>query len=791
MDSKGFLDSNIDINDLIKSYSRYWKWFLLSIICFIVGAFIFIRYATPEYAAKAKIHILEDKNSSSELSAFGDLGILGGSSNKVEDEIEILNSRSNFISVVNKLKLNLKLSLIGNVKSSEIYLNKPFKVNFLRNDSIVNNSYLSFFISPISESKFEFSDGDDENVVIHSFGKNISTDIGDIVLTPNIDYIRSYLGKKIQVELRPIFSIAENYQQKIVITPALEFSNIINISLNSPIKQKALDVINTLIEIYNQNAIEDKRIVADRTSNFIDERIKEISTNLSSVDQSAEEFKTEKGVNDIAAESNIALNVGAASRQNLENAKTQLNIAAGMNSYLSEEDGFEVLPSNVGLSDGSIANTTAKYNELVLERKRLLKSADEQNPIIVNLDQQLQGLKSTIQSSLSGMERNLGMQVNNLSSQMARINSKIYSAPKNSRDLRDITRKQETTESLYLYLLQKREESQITLASSTPKSKVIDNAHLVQLAPVTPKKPLIYLASLILAFLVPFSIIYTNQLLDNKVNNKADLEKLINDVPVLSELPSVSKNEELLIKKDDRSVLSESLRILRTNLDYLIKAKKDIKNNVIFVTSSVPGEGKTFVSSNLSMILSSTNKKVLLIGADIRNPKLYTFFAGKNVDRLGKPKRNEDAGLTEYLYDEKLTSKDIINTLLVHTNTIDVIYSGKIPPNPSELLMSDRIKELIEKVSIDYDYVVVDTAPLLVVTDTLLLTEYANHVLYVVRSGNTEKKVLQYPINLKKEGKLPSLAFVVNGVSSSNLGYGGKYGYGYGENMKKPWWKFS
>ena len=789
MKSQEFLNSNMDLNEIIKSYTRHTKWFIISVIIAIIFAFLYIRYATPEYAVKAKIHILEDKNSGSELSAFSDLGLLGGGKNNVEDEIEIFNSRTNFIEVSEKLKLNLTITELGNVKNSEVYSNRPINISFLESDSIINRATLDFFIDLNSESTFGYSLESDGAVKMFSFGENIPTEAGDIVITPNLKYLKNYTNQKFQVSLRPIVAVAETYQKKVVAIPAMEFSNIINLSLNTAIKQKGIDILNELIFVYNQNAINDKKIIADRTSNFIDDRIDEISSNLTSVDQSAEEFKTEKGLTDIASESNIALNVGAANRQELENARTQMNIAAGMNSYLSEENGYEVLPSNVGLTDGTIASTTAKYNELVLERQRLLKSADEQNPMIVNLDQQLTGLKSTIKSSLTGVERNLGIQVNNLSSQMARINSTIYSAPKNSRALRDITRKQETTESLYLYLLQKREESQITLASSTSKSKVIDNAHLVQLNPISPKKPLIYLASIILGFLLPFSVIYGRQVLDNTISSKTELEKIISNVPVLAELPQVGKNEEKLVMKDDRSVLSESMRILRTNLDYIMKSKKGSKNNVIFVSSSVPGEGKTFVASNLSMILSSTDKKVLLIGADVRNPKLYTFFTGKNVDQLGKSKRNVDIGLTEYLIDDSIEAKSIINTLLVHTNTIDLIYSGKIPPNPSELLMNERFGKLIEEVSLVYDYVVVDTAPLMVVTDTLLLTKYSNHLLYVVRAGSTEKKILEFPMKLKEEGKINGLAFIVNGVKDADLGYGGKYGYGYSKTSKK-WWKF-
>ena len=783
------LGESSDLSDLIKGYSKHWKWFLLSVIFFFVLAIIYLRYATPNYKAAAKIQILEDKSASSELSVFSDLDFLGKGQNNVEDELEILGSRSNFVEVVDNLDLNIAYLELGNVKNSEIYINKPFKINFLENDSIVNNSNLDFFIEISNQTTFGFSLDRDSPSKIYSYGKNIPTDLGDIVITPNLPYFNDYIGSQIKVSVNPLFVVAEGYQQKIVINPATEFSNVLNISIEDPNKEKAKDILNNLIYTYNSNAISDKKAIADKTSTFINERIKEISTNLTSVDQTAQDFKTDKGVTDIQGEANLALNVGAANRQELENARMQLNIATGMKDYVSSETGYEVMPSNVGLSDPTIANTTAKYNELVLERNRLLKSADEQNPMIVNLDQQLDGLKKSMQSSLSGMERNLGLQVNNLSSQMSRINSKIYSAPKNEREFRDITRQQQTTESLYLYLLQKREESQITFASSSPKSKIIDNAYQVGDTPVSPQRPKVYLAFVFVGLLLPFSVIYVNQLMDNKIHNKISLEKIINEVPILAELPKLGRKEDLLIKTDDRSVLGESLRILRTNLDYLIKSKGDKKNNIIFVTSSVPGEGKTFLSSNLSMIFANTNKKVLLIGADVRNPKLYGFFTQKQVDKIGKSRSNSDLGLSEYLHNPKLESKDIINSMLVHSSTFDVIYSGKIPPNPAELLMNDRMEMLLSEVSSNYDYVVVDTAPIMVVTDTMLITKYADHIIYVTRAGVTETKVLEYPMNLWNQGKLKGLAFVVNDVKESNLGYGGKYGYGYGKSIKK-WWKF-
>ncbi|MFH6603626.1 GumC family protein [Maribacter algicola] len=787
-DSQGLSGDGADLKDVISRYAAQWKWFVLTTIISLVLAFIYIRYATPEYAAKAKIQIIEDKGSGSELSAFQDLNLLGGMKNKVEDEIEILNSRSNFLEVVDNLDLNVRIIALGNVKDSEIYKNRPFNINFIESDSIINSASFEFFIELSSETTFGFSLERDSPLKIYSYGKNITTkEVGDIVITPNLPYFNNYKGEKIKVSIDPVFIVAEGYQKSISISPAEELSNIIDITLNNPIKQKGIDIINELILTYNKNAIEDKKVVADRTSEFINNRIQLIASTLTTVDQDAQELMTEKGITGSGLEVGAAVQVSAASRQQLDNARNQLDIVSNLKNYISGESGYNTMPV-VDVGNGAIAQTTAKYNELVAERNRLLKSADAQNPIIVNLDQQLDQLKSTMQSSLVAMERNVGMTVGTLQNQMGRIQGTIYSAPRNQRDLRNITRKQETTESLYLYLLQKREESQIMAASSPAKSKVVDSAYLEGDTPVTPKKPLIYLASFILGLLVPFSVLYSKDLLDNKIHNKTGLEKLVKDVPVLAELPRLAKKDQQLVNKDDRSVLGESLRILRTNLDYIIKSKGG-RNNVIFVTSSVPGEGKTFLSSNLAMIFASTDKKVLLIGADIRNPKLYTFFNSKDVDKLGKPGRNKDAGLTEFLYDDSLTSKDIINPMLVHTNTIDVIYSGKIPPNPSELLMSSRMKDLIQEVSLKYDYVVVDTAPLMVVTDTLLISEYADHIIYVTRAGSTETKVIEYPLKLRKEGKLKGLSFIVNDVKDSNLGYGGKYGYGYGKTTKK-WWKF-
>ncbi len=789
-------NNNVDLSNLIKPYVKNWKWFVVSVILAIAFAILYIRYTVPEYAIRAKVKILEDQNSTSELGAFTDLGVLGGTRNNVQDEIESLNSRTNLIEVVKELGLNKRIIAIGNIKNTALYDNPPFNINFLGPDSLVQKTEHQFYIRLISDTKFEFSNIENDAFKAYSFGKPIPSSLGDLIITPNVNLdMKSYSGRNYEVKVSPLAKMAAYYQMKILITPTNEFSNIISIALNDAIKKRGRDIINTLIDKYNQNAVDDKKAIADRTSNFINDRIADIYGNLSTVDQNAEDFKAGRGIADITSQTNVNLEIGAVNQQELQNATVQLDIASSMKELVDNQNGYELLPANVGLADQTIASTTARYNELALERKRLLESSNEKNPIIVNLDQQLDGLKRSMKSSLNSVTNNLSLQVNSLSDQLSRINSRIYSAPKNERALRDITRQQQTTESLYLYLLQKREESQITFASASPKSKVIDRAYLLNNAPVSPKKTIVLLASIIIGLLVPFSVMYARDVLDNKIHNKVNLEKLTGDVPVLAELPKISKKEDTLIKTDERTVLAESLRILRTNLDFILKTRRDVNENygkTIFITSSVPGEGKTLVSFNLSMIYANAGKRVLLMGADIRNPKIYEFYRGKNVDKLAKSAMNKDnRGLTDFLSNETLKPKEIISSILVNDQTIDIIFAGTIPPNPTELLMSERTDELFEAVRTKYDYIIVDTAPLMVVSDTLLISKNADQTLYVTRAGITETNIVGFPIQLQKEGKLKGLSFIVNGVKSSNLGYEGKYGYGYGGRKKKWYQVFS
>lgn len=780
---------NVDLLEILSPYLKKWYLFVLSIILFLTAAMVYLKYTTPQYEAQAKIQIIEDQSTNSGANLFADMGILTGPINKVEDEMEIIVSRSNLIEVARNLNLNITVYNQGNIVSTELYNRAPVNLNFVSSDSTLGKASLEFFLALDGETTFTYSEENGSTTPKeYVYGKNFITSIGSLVITPNEKFFDDYKGDKIRVEVHPLIEVAERYRKNITIGPSREYSNILNISLIDEQSEKAKNIIDELINIYNRNAIEDKQLIADRTSQFINDRIADIYSNLSSVDQSAQDLKTNRRVTDLASEASVNLNVGVANRQELASAETQLNIAAGMKDLVDNIDGYDVLPTNVGLDDGTIAATTNRYNMLVQERNRLLQSSNEKNPMVVNLNDELRTLQSSLQSSLNNMVNNLSLQLNTLSGQQAIINSRIYNAPKTERALRDITRQQQTTEQLYLYLLQKREEAQITVASTAPKSKVVDRAYYSNI-PVSPKKKIIFLAFGLMGFAIPFSVIYVRQLLDNKIHNMYQVERLTGDIPVLGELPRIGRRESKIVMHDDRSVLAEALRIVRTNLDYLIRTRKPgetHKNNIVFNTSSVSGEGKTFLSVNLSMIISATDKSVLLIGADVRNPKFKKFFQNKSIGVTDIRNSRVNAGLTEFLVDYKLQPEDIVNRVTLFNNPIDVIYSGRIPPNPSELLMSDRLGELLEQSSQKYDYVIVDTSPMMLVSDTLLIAHFANHIIYVTRAETTETKMLQFPMKLRADGKIKGLTFVVNDVKTSNLGYGGKYGYGYGKK-KKSW----
>ena len=687
--------------------------------------------------------------------------------------------------VVKDLGLNVEYYTVGQVVTAELYGNVPVKISFLDSLGIPDfDQFHSFQIQPLSKNTFRLFESEDDEGKIMGYGKTVKLDFGEFVVLPttedstdNSDIEESPI---VVVNLYPRASMVDRYIRSVTIKEKNKSSSVVQLSLYHPLKKKAQDILNNLIAQYNKDAIGDRNSIAENTSNFIAERLNIISRELDSVETTKETFKVDNNLTNIESEAQLFIENESLVQRELVEVSTQMSLVKNMLRVLDRNSGSESpLPSNIGIADAGLEASITRYNQLVLERNRILKGATDQNPIVVTLNDQLVQLKSSIRSSLENNRTSLQIRQSGLYGQKSRVNSEIASVPQKEKEFLDIERQRAIKEALYVFLLQKREETSISLTVTAPVAKIIDDAYTVP-GSVSPNRKMILLGALLLGLLLPFSVIYLRSLLDTKIHNSQDIERITGSIPILGDLPKFTGKNKKLVHLNDRSILAESFRILRTNLAYLIKTRGGSESNkIIYITSSILGEGKTFVAYNLAKTLSSTNKKVLLLGADIRSPQLQRYT----------PYNKTDAGLCEYLYEAETTLEQIIRKADNESSNFDVILSGRIPPNPAELLMSDRLKVLFDKLKDQYDYILVDTAPTMMVSDTLLISQYADITLYVARADYTDKKAIQLPIELVRDKKLNDVAFVVNNVAQTKFGYQTKYEYGEGEELF-GWRKF-
>lgn len=763
-----------NLREQIELYLRHWFWFIFGVFLSLVGAYLYLRYSTPLYKTTTSIIIKDSKGrgAASELAAFEDIGLISGmNANSIENEIEILRSKRLFRNVVEKLDLHIRYFSEGNIKTTEVYSNKPFTVRILEeNPEVSLPSYpLTFRInSPTSLTITDGVAGYSRDV---NFGDLVELPFASITIIPEMERLETMaMGREILVQFYSKDAMVSYYQSRIQVNPIARNSSVIELSLNDPVKEKAQDILNELVEQYNKDAIDDRNIVANNTASFIDERLNIITRELDSVETDKVTFKQDNRITSLQAEAQLFLESASEFNKKQIAFQTQQELVNDLLTYLQNNEEINLLPANLGIAEGGMEGLINNYNNLVLERNKLLRSSTPQNPVVVNLDNQINQLKGSIISGLQNIRNSIETNLRDLRRQESMFGTRIAEVPGREKEFRGIERQQSIKEALYLFLLQKREETSISLAVTAPKAKVVDAAYSSN-NPIAPKRNIIYLAALLLGLLIPFLIIYLGQLLNNKVSNRKDIERHAGRIPFVGEIPKLSGKEEELIKQNDTSVLAESFRILRTNLEYLFVSNKTetVAGKTVFVTSTVKGEGKTFVAVNLALTLAYTGKKVVIVGADIRNPQLRRYF-----DSLANTQ-----GVTNYLVDSNGSALDYVVPSEISSN-LSLIHSGAIPPNPAELWMSKRAATLFSELKENFDYVIVDTAPCLLVTDTFLISPYADTTLYVVRADYTERQLLEFPKEQVEEGKLKQVAFILNNVKMANFGYGNKYGYTYG-----------
>ncbi len=769
-------EQEIPIKEHIVQYLRYWYWFVLMVIIALVGAFIYLRYTPKLYLSKATIVIKDEKSSNNIIDVSG-LSQMGGffskfNSTKIENELVIFNSKRIIEATVKELDLNVKYESVGSIKTTELYNNIPFKVQYQSLKSSSAGAPKLYF-EILSDSKYKVEDESQSFSATYKFGEQVSLPFGDISVLPNFDQpssFNSYIGKTIMVTYTPIDIVALNYQSRVSVVNEIKSSNVVELSILSSVTDKSEEFLNELVEQYNNDAISDRNEVAKKTSQFIDSRINIITRELDSVERNKELFKSSNRLTDIQAEAQMILENSSESNQKQFDLSTQLELSKSMIDYMENSSKNELLPSNIGIQSENVGESVNNYNQLILYRNKLLQNSTSKNPVVVNVNNQIEQMRSNILGTLKNTSNSLKVAMKDLNIQESSLNSKIAQVPEKEKIFRSIERQQTIKEQLYLFLLQQREEASISLAATSPKAKVVDGAYSSQ-SPVSPKTSLIYLGALMAGLIVPFLGIYGANMLNTKVTNRKDVERHLPTTPILAEIPKIQKGESELIQDNDRSIMAEAYRIFRTNLQYLFinKLEDNNKGKSLIVTSTIKGEGKTFVAFNLALTLALTGKKVVLVGADIRNPQLQRYLPENEKTRKG---------LTEFIVYEDLEMKEVISHSKYHKN-LSIVLSGAIPPNPAEVLMQKRTSVLIDQLKEEFDYIIMDTAPSMLVTDTILINKLADITLYVVRAGYTDKRLLDFPQDAINDGRLSNVAIVLNNVELNNFGYGNKYGYAY------------
>ena len=770
----------LDLREQLRPYLLKWYWFVLGSLVALVAAWFFLRYAVPVYSTESTLLIKEVKKSGGqpEMSVLSEISGIGGmGANSVLNEKQILKSTKLMQSVVKELGLETAVYSQGKIREFELYKDSaPFTVRIISEKR--NGKYPQKpVMARIKDNQIIIESESFKAPVTVNFNKAVSLPFGVIMFQKNklVKDIAPLDSHEFRLAFMSGINRAKAYAQKLNIEIVEKETTVLKLSMNDPVAEKSEDILNRLAVNYNREAVLDKNSEAQKTAEFIDDRVRLIGEELGKVEGQKEDFKVRNNIADIKSEAEISLETAAKTRQSQIQNESQLEVVNSLLGYLDKQNSNQVLPLNIGLNDSEASMDMSAYNQLISEKSRLLENSTMLNPVVQDITKQIANLRTSIIKSLNRTRSALLINRNAILGEQNRLGGRISKVPFQEKMFRSIERQQTIKEELYLLLLQKREEAAISLAIAAPKARIVDYAFTAP-APVSPKKQIIYLGALIIGLLIPFGIIYLFQLLNDKIKSTSDLTRLTGGKAVIGEIPSLKKGGPELVQVNDLSPLAEAFRILITNVGFMLPKKEGA--NVVFVTSTVKGEGKTFVSVNLALTLATPRTKVIIIGSDIRNPQLQRY----NESRKGL------IGLAEYMYDSSLTKEEI-----THKTTFnpfcDVIYSGAMTPNPTDLLSNGRYHELVESLKPHYDYIVLDTAPLMLVTDSFLIADVADITLYVTRSGYTEKKLIGFANNQVEQRKIRNTAFLLNDVDQTNssYGYGYKYGYGYGAQQKKTW----
>lgn len=793
-DSQNKKEEKINIYALIFKYLIYWPWFVASLILFLALGYLYIRKSTPVYQINASVLIKEDNSRGGFSSSKNPLGSLSGMgmismTNNFDNEIEILNSRTLMKKVV--INQNLYTSYFEPRLLSftrELYKAAPLNVYMTPEeaDKLEGPVTMKFKQSgkdtwTVTLKYWKDEEKLEQEATINRLPQVINTPVGIITVSENTnlndapaEVLKEIPTKFISTITSPT-AVAIAYRKDITIEPSSKTTTIALLSMQSTSRERAVDFINTLVAMYNKDANDEKNEIAEKTGEFIDKRIQLIGEELGSTENELADFKQRSGLTNLSSDAELTLQENSEYNKARVNNSTQIRLVEFLRDYIDNPQfGEDVIPSNVGLEDRTLTNVINTYNAQIIERKRLLRTSSEENPAIANLDVSIEATRRNVRTTVASVLEGLQIKKKQLDQQAQKFESRISNAPQQEKELVSISRQREIKATLYTILLQKREENAITLASTANNSRIVEEA-LADNKPVAPRKKIIMLLSLIIGFGVPFGIIYVVDLLKYKIENSDDIRK-ITDVPILAELPVGDKpvnGGAIVVRENANGIMEEVFRSLRTNLLFLLQKEQ----KVIMFSSTQPGEGKSFVAGNTAVSLALMGKKVIVMGMDIRKPGLNkVFHLSRRAD-----------GITSYLSNpDEVNLFDMVQQSDISPN-LDIISGGPIPPNPTELVSGPALAKAIALFKEKYDYIIMDTAPIGMVTDSALIAKNADLCVYVCRADVTPKAGYEFINTLRDDEQFPKVATVLNGIDlnqrkhSYSYGYGKKYGYGYGK----------
>ena len=761
----------------------HWYWIVLSTIVALGAAFGYLKYTRPVYASNMKI-LVKDEDSRSRMYRGGQLALesMGviSNSNGFDNELEILTSSNISQRVIKSLKLYVSYELDGRLRNHELYKNNPYIVDMPENQLVDLHSLIQLKIDrqgdgvhvageiyvPRSKEPILFERS------VKELPGSFNTPVGTITLQRNPGVGAELPEQAMYATIMPLEYAAKAYGSRLSVSASSKTTTVAVLNYLDTQPERAIDYLNELFRSYNEDANEDKNEVALKTEEFLKNRISAIREELDATESNLESYKKKNELINLTNDASNALNKLTEYQKEQVELETQLNLVTALLDYVDDpRNAFNVVPSNLGLKDADMSNLLNKYNDYVLQRNRLLKSSSPENPYVKRLTAQLEEMWPTIRLSLKSVRENILTQKRSAEDQYNLFSRRVGEAPTQERSLNNIIRQQEIKVELYLMLLQKREENYISLNSTAAKARVIDDPRST--GKVSPKTKVILLGALVLGLCFPVGLIYLLGLLRYRIEGREDVE-MLTKIPVLADIPLAPKSLDgelsLAVRENSNDMMEEAFRGLRTNLRFILSEKE----NVIACTSCIPGEGKTFISTNLAMSLALLGKRVIIVGLDIRKPRLVKLFGLSSDHR----------GITTFLSSDSGDFQDLdkqIHHAVLNPN-LDVLPAGVIPPNPGELISREQLDHAIALLREHYDYVIVDTPPVGLVSDTLSAARVADMTIMVCRADYSPRNNFQLINALHHDNKMPKITLVLNGIDLKKRKYGYYYGYGkYGK----------